>query len=758
MLQGPDLLDVFSYSAARAIIAAENLASTRGRRAPLAVELVLEILRYGTREEAFTTAVTRAQVHVNALIEANATEMKGVSYRIDPEVLLARYAAFLESTRRLGGKANPIDCLTLLATLMVSEFLLMTPSPEAIVCVRLTDDILRAGGFRILTDDLAGVIGSVERRNAEPVVPHPDSVAGRLAAMRQRDRGRVPGASGIGAVKQAGPPARVGVEIPPYGRLLTVSTCAPFARRDEVLHPIRGRFTKGRDTLIVGAGGVGKSALARWAAALADRPAAELSVAELRAAPQLERDRQVTGVCDWLRARRGGLVLLDADAIEMVTLHIPSDIPLIVTSDGSECGVTFSPKRRLARVEMREPDIATAQMAVVAWATASGHPTVEPEAIGEAVRLADKYLRSPGTLPGSAIDLIRRAQTGKGSVDVSRLCKAVVEITGLPEAIVNDKARLHLNSLEERLGSRLIGQRAAVGAVASAIRRRSVALGDTKRPAGVFLFVGPTGVGKTELARVLATEVFGSEKALVRFDSAEYQHDHEIAKLIGSPPGYVGSNAPGQLILALTKTPACVLLFDEIEKAHPALYDLLLGAFDYGVITGNKGEKVSLEKAIVILTSNLGGRAEDELRSPLGFGASTAAAASRAGDLVEIRDNAVKKYFRPEFLNRLTGIVHFEHLTRADMTEILDLRIALLAAQLKRYRISVTLGARMRESLVDRACADFGAGRALVRLFESEVEGRLTGAWLAGDYAAGSQYEIDLDEDGSPRTLRALPA
>ncbi len=540
---------------------------------------------------------------------------------------------------------------------------------------------------------------------------------------------------------------------PPIGTI--VASTGRLAGRDALSAELRHRWAEGRDVLLVGPAGAGKRQLARVTAAHAGRSSVEVSVAELRRLTVEEREAACEGLASWLSRTGHGLLLVDTDG-EPIPFPVPEEVPVIITASDEPAGVALQPMRELDRIEVPAADADLAREALAAWSEVAGHPDAAPEALDAAVRLVERF-GMPGALPGAAVSLIRAAaHPDRPAVDVDQVERAIARATALPLALVSAGERDRLNSLEDRLGRRIVGQREAISSVVRAIRRRSVRLGRLSRPQGVFLFVGPTGVGKTELARALATEVFGGDHALVRFDCADYQREHEVARLVGAPPGYVGHERPGRLITELQRETNVVLLFDEIEKAHWAAHDFLLGALDSGVVHGAKGEKAVLWNTIIVMTSNLGSRAVDHLRKPLGFGAEAPSGDELERAIRRMRDNTIRNAFRPEFLNRLDAIIHFDPLGREDLDAIVTVKLDALGHDwLERYRIGFELGPLMRERIVDEAVRSFGAGRSIERSLERQVYDRLADALLDDGYEPHARYRLELDDD-APRLERRM--
>ncbi len=286
--------------------------------------------------------------------------------------------------------------------------------------------------------------------------------------------------------------------------------------------------------------------------------------------------------------------------------------------------------------------------------------------------------------------------------------------------------------METELGKRLIGQKDAVRAVSDAVRRSRAGLSDPNRPTGSFLFLGPTGVGKTELAKSLAEFLFDDERAIVRIDMSEYSEKHSVARLVGAPPGYVGYEQGGQLTEAVRRRPYSVVLLDEVEKADPEIFDILLQVLDDGRLTDGQGRTVDFRNTILILTSNLGSQ----------FLVNQDLTTEEKRDAVM---SVVRSSFRPEFLNRLDETVMFDALTRENLGEIVDLLVAALQSRLRDRRINLTVSEAARGWLA-RVGYDpaFGA-RPLRRLIQREIGDRLAVLLLAGDVQDGQNVTVDIN-------------
>jgi ATP-dependent Clp protease ATP-binding subunit ClpB len=321
------------------------------------------------------------------------------------------------------------------------------------------------------------------------------------------------------------------------------------------------------------------------------------------------------------------------------------------------------------------------------------------------------------------------------------VAQVVSKWTGIPVSRLMEGEMQKLVHLEEALHRRVVGQVEAVNAVANAIRRSRAGLSDPNRPIGSFLFLGPTGVGKTELARALAEYLFDDERAIVRVDMSEYQERHTVSRLVGAPPGYVGFEEGGQLTEAVRRRPYSVILLDEIEKAHGDVFNVLLQLLDDGRLTDGQGRTVDFRNAIVIMTSNLG--------SPI-FQDSSIPQDKRRDAIVD----DVRGFFRPEFVNRIDEIVVFEPLDRDDLRQIVDIQVGLLAQRLAQRSLSVELTDAARDHLVGAGYDPTFGARPLKRLIQRELQDPLAMKLLAGEVAEGDTVVVDAVEGGLTLTAR----
>jgi len=330
----------------------------------------------------------------------------------------------------------------------------------------------------------------------------------------------------------------------------------------------------------------------------------------------------------------------------------------------------------------------------------------------------------------------------KDEVGADDVAEVVAAWTGIPAGRLLEGETSKLLRMEAELGRRLVGQDTAVEAVSDAVRRARAGISDPDRPTGSFLFLGPTGVGKTELAKALAAFLFDDERSMVRIDMSEYGEKHSVARLVGAPPGYVGYEEGGQLTEAVRRRPYTVVLLDEVEKAHPDVFDVLLQVLDDGRLTDGQGRTVDFRNAILVLTSNLGSQyVADPLLSP------------------EQRRNAVmgvvRQAFKPEFLNRLDDIVVFDALGTEELAKIVDLQVGQLATRLAARRMTLTVDGAAREWLTRHGHDPLYGARPLRRLLQSAIGDSLAKALLSGEIRDGDEAVVEVRPDGSGLTVRA---
>jgi ATP-dependent Clp protease ATP-binding subunit ClpB len=339
-------------------------------------------------------------------------------------------------------------------------------------------------------------------------------------------------------------------------------------------------------------------------------------------------------------------------------------------------------------------------------------------------------------------DAAASAPMVKEEVGPDDVADVVSSWTGIPAGRLLEGETGKLLRMEDEIGRRLIGQSAAVQAVSDAVRRSRAGIADPDRPSGSFLFLGPTGVGKTELAKALAEFLFDDERAIIRIDMSEYSERHAVARLVGAPPGYVGYEEGGQLTEAVRRRPYCVILLDEVEKAHPEVFDVLLQVLDDGRLTDGQGRTVDFRNTILILTSNLGSQF----------------IADPAVDEADKRDKVmavVRVTFKPEFLNRLDDVIIFDALTTAELTDIVELQVNRLASRLTNRRLTLEVTPQAREWLALTGFDPVYGARPLRRLIQSAIGDKLARGLLAGEITDGDTVVVDLDEASDSLTVSA---
>jgi ATP-dependent Clp protease ATP-binding subunit ClpC len=330
------------------------------------------------------------------------------------------------------------------------------------------------------------------------------------------------------------------------------------------------------------------------------------------------------------------------------------------------------------------------------------------------------------------------------SAEVTRddIEEVIARWTGIPVTSLKEEETQKLLRIELELHRRVVSQRPAISALARAIRRSRAGLKSPHRPVGSFLFLGPTGVGKTEVARSLAEFLFGSERSMIRFDMSEFMEKHSVSKLIGSPPGYVGHEEGGQLTERIKRSPYSVLLFDEIEKAHPDIFNVLLQVFEDGILTDALGNTVDFKNAIIIMTSNIGARFIQK-KGTLGFQATTDASREKMEEMVM---SAVRQTFNPEFINRLDEIIIFDQLLDDELLEVVGLQVEQINKTLSSRGLEVRLSDEAKRWIVTKTCADRSYGaRPLRRALQKHVEDPLSEALIQGHLGEATLIEVFLD-------------
>ena len=438
---------------------------------------------------------------------------------------------------------------------------------------------------------------------------------------------------------------------------------------------------------------------------------------------------------------RGELQLIGATTNQEFRTHIQKDAAL---------------ERRFGRVQVEEPTPAQAVEILNGLAPRYEryhNVRLPPQTLQTAVELSVRYL--PGRcLPDKAIDLVDEAcaaarilaekeQRTQPVLTPEDIARVVAAASGVPAQRVGEQERERLDKLESRLNAEIVGQQRAVAAVAGAIRRSRTGLGEPGRPIGAMLFLGPTGVGKTALARALAVSWFGSEKALLKFDMSEYQEQHTAARLLGAPPGYLGHDEGGQLTEAVRRRPYSVVLLDEIEKAHPDVANILLQIMEDGALTDSEGRRVDFTHTLVILTSNLGAKHLAGQRAALGFGTGAPGEGARAEVMREVRE-----HFSPELLGRLDEVLVFGPLAQEDLVAIGETLLRELEARAAQQGIRLAHTPAAARLLVREAYEPSSGARSLRRAITRRVEQCLAQQLLGGvENGAAADFLLDAPQD-----------
>lgn len=429
---------------------------------------------------------------------------------------------------------------------------------------------------------------------------------------------------------------------------------------------------------------------------------------------------------------RGEIQVIGATTPEEYRKHIEKDAAL---------------ERRFQPVDVPEPDEACCvrMLRALRGSLETHHGLqITDEAISAAVRLSVRYI-CDRFLPDKAIDLLDEAAShvrlesgpqARQTVEASDVADVVSAWTGVPASAISEPESERLLRLEEALHRRVIGQDEAVSAVARAIRRGRVGLSDPRRPMGSFIFLGPTGVGKTELCRALAEAVYGDRDALIRLDMSEYMEKHAVSKLIGSPPGYVGYGEGGQLTERVRRRPWSVVLFDEIEKAHEDVYNLLLQIMEDGRLTDSAGRRADFRSTIVVMTSNIGAKAITEDRPALGF-----SGAPRDGDgaVKEAVMAELRRTFRPEFLNRVDDTIVFRRLSREDVRQIARGMTEAVCGRMRELGVELRVTDEALDMLAERGFDPAYGARPLRRQISALLEDPAADAILTGRAAPGDR-------------------
>ena len=372
---------------------------------------------------------------------------------------------------------------------------------------------------------------------------------------------------------------------------------------------------------------------------------------------------------------------------------------------------------------------------------------VEEQDYDRAIEIRDKELKIRALYERKKLEWKEQLKRNKPKVTVDDVANVISRWTGIPVQRMTQTEMEKLLNIEKELKSRVLEQDHAIERIAKALRRSRIGLHRKKRPIGVFMFLGPTGVGKTETAKALAEYLFGSEDALIRFDMSEFMEKHTVSKLVGAPPGYVGYEEGGQLTERVRRRPYSVILLDEIEKAHPDVFNLFLQIFDDGRLTDAFGRTVDFSNTVIIMTSNLGARLIAE-RGKVGFEQSQGMI-----DYEEMKKNVmdqVRKYFTPEFLNRLDDIIVFKPLTKGAIAKIIDLHLKEINEGLKEWGIKVKLHKSFVDWLIDKYYKPEYGARSIKRGLQREVEEVIADELLKGNLKGIAEVEIKVNKQGKP--------
>ena len=528
--------------------------------------------------------------------------------------------------------------------------------------------------------------------------------------------------------------------------------------------------------LLIGESGVGKSATAKGLAyrIVHQKMPANLQHAQIfslnipslvaKAGFQGEVESRMKGILDEISADENAILLIDdlhslpSEALEVLKPALESGaVRCLATTNFKHFRNTIQPSHSLARqflkIDLKEPDVAdTLRIVKKSIGQYEAHHDVRyrSDALTAAVKLAHRFIHDK-KMPDKVFDILDQVGADKNyaaksgrSVTAADVERTVSEMTGIPMAALNQDEQQKINLLESDLKAAVMDQDEAARILASSIRRARAGLNDPSKPIGSFLFQGPTGVGKTEITKQLGATL---GMKVVRFDMSEYMEKHSISRLIGAPPGYVGFDQAGLLTEAAEKSPHSIILLDEIEKAHPDIYNILLQVMDHGKLTDNNGKQVDFRNTIIVMTTNAG--SSEQVSRAMGFGTN---AANDNG--TQNIDAAIKRLFTPEFRNRLDAIVPFRHLEKTTVLKIADKFLKQLAGRLAERKIEIEWSDDARDWLVNKGYnRNFGA-RPMARLIQETVANPLADEILGGKLKNGGKVRISFNKAAQGDTFR----
>jgi ATP-dependent Clp protease ATP-binding subunit ClpC len=587
-----------------------------------------------------------------------------------------------------------------------------------------------------------------------------------------------------------------------FGRDLTLlaqkNKLSPVVGREREIRAVARTLTRNKknNPLLLGDAGVGKTAVVeglaihiasnKVPASLANKRIIQIEVGTLLAGTSLrgQFEERLVGLLE--EAKTAGNIILFIDEMHTIvgagdTIDSNLDAANILKPALSRGEITCigattheeyrkaiaqdsALERRFRTIDVDEPSPEETRIILgnVEGQYAKHHQVlVTPDALDAAVSLSNKYMINRRQ-PDKALDLLdeacARVAMHRGDqqlpleVQAEVIAEVVAEWTGIPVSQITEDERRRYQTVGQALLARVIGQDEAVHVVADAIKTNRAGLSDPRRPVGVFLFLGPSGVGKTELAKALANFLFGTEDALLRFDMSEFYDEHTVARLIGSPPGYKDSQRGGQLTEALRRRPYSVILLDEVEKAAPEVFDIFLQVFDDGRLSDGRGGTVDARHAVWIMTSNIG--TAEGARGGYGFKADSVSISTHQAAY----QAALKKFFRPEFLNRIDEVIIFNPLTEAVLMRILDLQMAEVRARLSKQQLSLEITAEARAALLSQGYDPVNGARPLRRAIERMLLRPLSNALLESPWPPNTTIYVTAKPDGKLGFAGGQPA